>query len=474
MQFSGKITNSVLVYLSRRGWERDRLFEVTDLPVEFLRDPTSWMPAEAVENFLRTLENEFGSQANNFVVEAGHLSSELRGWGVLDSVLRMMQKPQDIFSQPHRFMSYFVSPAPPIVNVRSSDESVSFDLPIAHNEYPATVAYLSAALEGLPKFWGQERAQVTWRNASVKIAWSEAQSPLLSEASTNPRPELVESLVHGVEMAQAQMEARDLEIARLEQEVRELKGQLEKGRPAVAITDELVEGAERSALLSHLGDIRENVLRLSDYLTRAQQALTLARTAHRQDPQVLAVLKRIDWETIRSQYPWIHLQIMEGLSSAERLLSLTKTAGLSRSSGRVKIQEILDSVVARLGANGSKLLSVRQKSFIEESLSLDVDRLHVALWQMLSAAAREMGHRGEIEMMARRDDGFVEVVLAEKSSSGSREQQELPLLQGSQGLLDSDLLAAEEIINEHQGAFRVVGETPGHRQFICRWPLADN
>ena len=201
MQFSGKITNSILVHLTRRGWDRERVFELTDIPLEFLRDPTSWIEAREVESFLRAVETEFTSLAPQLVRDVGHAGVELRGWGVLDSVLRMMKKPQDIYSQPQRFISYFISPAPPIVNLRHAEDSVSFDLPIAHNEYPATVAYLSAALEGLPRYWGQELSQVAWRNTMVKVAWSTAQNPLLEVQLTNPRPELVANKTSGAPTA---------------------------------------------------------------------------------------------------------------------------------------------------------------------------------------------------------------------------------------------------------------------------------
>lgn len=463
MQFSGKITNSILAYLARFGWDRERLFEVTDIPLEYLRDPTSWIAAADVEAFLGKVEAEFHNKGENILLGAGHASSEIRGWGVLDSVLRMMQKPQDIFAQPHRFISYFVSPAPPIANLISTDEMVTFDLPISHQEYPCTVAYLSAALEGLPKFWGQECAHVRWHNTNVRVSWSDAQSRLLTAAPDNHKPELVESLVRGVEMAQAQVEARDLEIARLEHELQELK--IKAARANQPSQSDAVEslGArtgpnkgsgdlphdQRSRLQSQLDEVRENVLRLADYLTRSQQALTLARIAHRQDPQVQAVLRRIDWETIRTQYPWVHLQIMEGLNSAEQILNVREPAAAVVRAGKVNVQDILDNVVAKLEASEPSRLKVRPKSFIEGPVAIDADRAYVSLWQVLSAAAREMKYRGEVTILARLDGDHVEVVIGERGHPNPQETDELPLFRG-------------EV------------ETPGSRQFVCRWPVLEH
>lgn len=452
------------------GWDRERLFELTDVPLEFLRDPTSWIQASAVESFLRAVEAEFNAQAPHLIRDIGHAGVELRGWGVLDSVLRMMQKPQDIYSQPQRFISYFVSPAPPIVNLRHNDDAVSFDLPIAHNEYPATVAYLSSALEGLPRYWGQELAQVAWRNTTVKVGWSTAQNTLLEEPASH-RPELVESLVRGVEMAQAQVETRDLEIARLEQEVRELRAQVTKVKqPGKAASATDMASGERDQLREKLHDIRENVLRLTDYLTRSQQALTMARTAHRQDPQVQAVLKRIDWETIRTQYPWLNLQIMEGLSAAEQLLDPRPQTRVIHS-GRIRIEDLFEGVMARLDSCHEHNLRVKSQSFITHSVSVDADRLHVVLWQVLSAAARTIEHRGKIEMLARLDDPYVEISIKALGEPHKREREELPLLRGENRLQDAGLATASELVQQQKGQLIIRDEQGVSRHFICRWPL---
>jgi len=132
MLFSGKITNSFLVYLDKHGVDSEKLFELTDLPTEFLREPSCWIPAQDVEKFVASMDREFGSIFHdNLPKLVGHECHELRSWGVLDSVIKMMQKPQDLFLQPHRFLSYFVSPAPPVGNVVREEEAISFDLPIS-------------------------------------------------------------------------------------------------------------------------------------------------------------------------------------------------------------------------------------------------------------------------------------------------------------------------------------------------------
>lgn len=470
MQFSGKITNSILSFLTRKGYSRDRLFELTDVPLEFLKDPTSWLPSQAVESVLRTVDREFGNKHPGFLTEMGRAGADLRAWGTLDSVLRMMKRPEDIFNHPQRFISYFVSPAPPIGNLRATRETVSFDLPIAHSEYPATVAYLSAAMEGLPRYWGQEAAQVVWQGTTVKIQWSDAQPAFLPVTESNPKPELVESLVRGVEMAQAQMEARDLEIARLEQELREAQNLLDRRKSADLEDVEPLTISERRKLHEQLAEVRENVLRLTDYLTRSQQALTLARAAHRSDPQVAAVLKRIDWESIRSHYPWLQLQIIEALNQADQLIESRQLPLNSMSIGHIDVSNLLDSVVARLNSGSSTGVAIRGKSFIEKPLRLDGDRLHIAVLQVASHAVREIP-RGEVEILARQDHGDVEIVVHQHCEGDLPDEDELPLLRGERSFGDRELDTAAELFTQRNGSLIVQRESKGDRKFICRWPI---
>ncbi|MEO0336486.1 MAG: hypothetical protein AAF202_08830, partial [Pseudomonadota bacterium] len=60
MYFSGKVPNSVFSYLSRKSADLERLYEVTELPVELIKDPTCWLDAKLVETFLQQVEAEFG------------------------------------------------------------------------------------------------------------------------------------------------------------------------------------------------------------------------------------------------------------------------------------------------------------------------------------------------------------------------------------------------------------------------------
>ncbi|MBX7232646.1 MAG: hypothetical protein K1X29_11230 [Bdellovibrionales bacterium] len=472
MQFSGKITNSVLVYLSSNGFDRSLLYETTEVPLEFMNDPTSWIPAADVESFLAGVYRTFSHQDPDLIKHMGQRSAELRGWGVLDSVLRMIQRPQDIFAHPQRLISYFISPAPPIGNMIRESELVRFDLPISDNEYPLTVTYLTGALEGLPRFWSREMARAKWQHSTVQIDWSEKQQTFLPSEEMSPNPELVQSLVHGVEMAHAQVEARDLEIARLEEEIRELKNQAERLKRQRETHLHLnLETSERESLQKSLLEVRENVLHLTDYLTRCQQVLTIARVALRQDPQVMSALRKIDWETIRGQYPWLHLQIIENLNQADQLVNPRQIPVQSNAAGLVDVQQLLNQIVLRLQSEDPTTMIVKQKSFVDSPQPIDVEKAQVALWQVVSASVRDMDHRGELELFARRDGEFLEIQINEHGQLKRNNKEYRPLLQADHETGDATLIAAATLMKQQNGQLLIAGEKIGARKFTCQWKM---
>src|SRR5690349_16205454 len=154
MLFSCKISSAILSYFDRQGDDLTPLLESTTLPEEFLRDPSYWMKAADMEAFLQMAQTISHDDGPLFQ-KAGHAGPELRSWGVLDSVLRMMPRPQEILAQPQRFLSYFISPEPPVDHVVKTDSSIELDLPISSEIYPLVTNYLKAAFESLPVYVGK-------------------------------------------------------------------------------------------------------------------------------------------------------------------------------------------------------------------------------------------------------------------------------------------------------------------------------
>jgi len=311
MLFSGKITNSFHVFLDRHSVDSEKFYELTDLPTEFLREPSCWIPAQDVEKFIQAVDREFGPMfQESLPTLVGHQVHSLRAWGVLDSVIKMMQKPQDLFLQPARFLSYFVSPAPPVGDVQRGPDSIAFQLPISNQEFPCVTEFLRSALEVLPCYLGRNQAEVSWKQTCIEISWHDSQDGLLKEDDLSPnyKPELVQNLMQALEESQRQIED-------LRNQLSQSEGA--KAQPIPATDTEFVQG-----LRTYLTRARGHMMRLSDYLVRSQQLVTLLIGQDRMDRQVQEAMRRVDWDYVKTQSSQVAQETADLLTHFEKELNI--------------------------------------------------------------------------------------------------------------------------------------------------------
>ncbi len=256
-----------------------------------------------MERFLEIIDKEYGylSQDTPLLIAIGHSCSELRSWGVLDSVLKMMQDPQDVFGHPQRFLSYFISPAPPVANVTRSKDSVGFDLPLSPEEYPYFTDFLKASFEGMPQYTGKQQAIVTWKATRLEISWNMAQENLFEKNTeeVNIKPELIRSLIQYLEEAQTELEQKKKELIEKDKMIEELKEN--KG------SSEIHTNIEQQVMLENM---RSQFYRLFDYMGRASQLVTLLVKQDRKDRQVQEAMRRVDWENITQSLPELRSNII--------------------------------------------------------------------------------------------------------------------------------------------------------------------
>jgi hypothetical protein len=315
--FSGKVPNSVFSYLSRKSADLERFYEATDLPAELIKDPTCWLDAKQVETFLQQIEFEFGqlSAESSLMSDIGLHCHELRSWGVLDSVLRMMSDPQDMFAQPQRILSYFISPAPPVANVERTTDSISFDLPLAPEEFPYFSEYLKAAFVGLPLYASKDPAHVFWSQTRMIVKWNQSQTSLFQdvESDVNIKPELMRTLLKSLEDSHLELEENKRQLLIKEEHLQQMKEQLASKQQGV--TEEAPAEVKR---------LRDQCYRLIDYLGRAQQLVTLLVKQDRMDRQVKEAMRRVDWQKISQSLPEIRKMVQEPIGQAANSESTQK------------------------------------------------------------------------------------------------------------------------------------------------------
>ena len=262
----------------------------------------------------------------NICQKAGHEGPELRPWGVLDSVLKMMPHPQEVFNNPEQFLSYFISPRPPVDNIRREENSLSFDLPLPAEQYPLVANYLKAAFEALPLYVGQPIAKCDWSGITIQLNWSKEQKSIFGEEFVGRQvsPDLFKSLIEDLQQTQREREDLQKYISDLEVKIRDYEKRL------LSVSKDLDEEATpifpSSPVLGHMGfdqetpsyKLGQNLARMHDYMVRAQQLITMLASQGKVNPAVKEAMRRVDWEFVKAQYPRTVSESMEIVRKLDR------------------------------------------------------------------------------------------------------------------------------------------------------------
>lgn len=475
--FSGKITNSVIVFLKKNITDLSGLYELTDLSTESLQDPSSWMEAPKVEEFLRDLEQEYGHQfaGENFIEKIGHSSHDQRAWGVLDSVLRMMQKPQDIFSQPQRFLSYFISPAPPIAHIYRKKETVFFELPQVANHYPFVAEYLRSAFEALPGFMGSEMATAHWEGTKLFVSWSQKQENLFSEADDQPNlhPEFMQSLVMTLEGKEKDLEAKEQKIRELTAEVQRLSEENKNIRDSgtdeeqKAQKKEWVQALEQS-LDAYFANQRGHLVRLGDYFTRAQQLITLLVGQDRMNKQVKEAMRRVDWETVRERF----MTTLEETKEQSKIIqqSIQKFGKAKKEKVKLKDEKIpadlnslVEEALSAVETGAPVKLHIDRLLFLDRPVAVYPKKLEQALFEIMNSSVHTMQSEGRLRVVTRPKGRRVEIEI---SDTGGGDMDEDSSQLGPQ-LLNS----ARSTIQMHRGHLNVISRKGEGSTYLIDLPL---
>lgn len=311
MHFSCKITHAILTQLESEKIDLSAYFSETELPWELLRDSSYWMRAPDMEAFLERLNLSADSLSR-----AGQRTPKNRVWGVLDSVLRMMPQPQEIFQQPEKFLSYFISPEPPIENLRRFESGLSFDIPLPAEQYPLVTAYLKAAFESLPLYVGQPSAQCDWSDIHFKIQWPLRQQSILNDASNelNISPQLMQDVIRQLQQSSRELEEKNRELQRRNEELTRLAS-VEKKQSREVVQQDF---SQFEFMQKPVHQVAQNLSRLHDYMVRAHQLVTLLTAGQKQSPGIKEAFHRVDWEIVKNQYPQLILESLETLKKINK------------------------------------------------------------------------------------------------------------------------------------------------------------
>lgn len=312
MHFSCKITHAILTHLESEKIDLSQYFSEHDIPWELLRNSSYWMRAPDMEAFLERL-----SLSTETLVQAGHNTPKNRVWGVLDSVLRMMPKPQEIFNQPEKFLSYFISPEPPIENLQRTNQGLSFDIPLPAEQYPLVTTYLQAAFESLPTYVGFSLSHCEWKDIHLQITWDDSQQVQLMEEDIHQiSPDLMQDVVNELQQSSKALEEKNRELQRKNEELIQAMKLAQSTARGLSTTIKAEDFSEFEFMKQPIHHVAQNISKLHDYMVRAHQLVTLLTAGQKQTAGIKEAFRRVDWDIVKDQYPKL---ILESLDTLKKL-----------------------------------------------------------------------------------------------------------------------------------------------------------
>ncbi len=269
MELSSKITRSVYLYLEGKGEVAGETLEASGLSPEAALDPERWLAASSVETFL---ECALSSEVNFSPKEVALRAPDLKGWGLLDQVLRIVQSPVEIYQQPEKFLSYFIRPDLPVEWIKKSESLSSFLVPISSDEFPLVSEYLSGALEVIALFSGSEMARVDWEKHTISVDWTTNQESIFLETQpVNFKPQIYKDVVEIVEKQQSEL---------------------------CQLREKLVEPTYTTSAPEVLDELKA----LQDYFLRSRQLVSLLKAQSGEQKWFKEAVKRLNWDELQALF----------------------------------------------------------------------------------------------------------------------------------------------------------------------------
>lgn len=314
MYFSCKITNAILNYLESEKIDLSGIFSEIeseiDIPWEHVRDSSNWMRAPDMEALLERIITD-----HQILILAGHTTPKRKVWGVLDSVLRMMPRPQEIFQQPEKFLSYFISPEPPVENIMRTETGISFDIPLPAEQYPLVTTYLKSAFEALPMYVGLDAGNSRWQMMHFELDWPATQQSILTDEPHQVSPQLMQDVITQLQNSSRELEEKNRELQRRNEELLRFPvGNLKKSEVQISSQN----FSEFDFMKKPVHQVAQNLSRLHDYMVRAHQLVTLLTAGQKQSAGIKEAFRRVDWEIVKNQYPQIILESLATLKTLNR------------------------------------------------------------------------------------------------------------------------------------------------------------
>ncbi len=484
MQVSCKVSYSVIVYAERQGVQLESFFESYETPVEILKDPSCWISVRKMEEFLTEISQLMNLSApEKSLREIGQYNYELKAWGVLDSVLKMVESPRDIFSQPDRFLSYFLTPYPELKIEKLEDNRIIFEL-TAEPVVPLVLSYLIGAVEGLPLYMGMPLAAIDRLNPKrFQITWHDDQESLFDEQEKMRRqfhPEIVESVIRSLKDQQQDSSSESQQPSMANEAFEKMVSiEVEKRMGEWLVLQKDFDAS--------FFKIKNDFYKMYDYFTRAQQLITLISPSARK-ASVREAMRRVDWDHVQKEFP----RMVEG--ACDTLLAMkdsikrplaqpssgenTKTETLPaetplQSENSVSprkstnLNDLIDSVVEKLTL-GKHFLKIDKQLMLDKEIPLEAESFADALTDLLNQSISQSTRGTEVQITTRPLGGSkIQIEIKDSGLGFAPEKLEHIFSERS----DRNLLRSQQIIQKHRGQISISSEQGIGSTYLIELPV---
>lgn len=475
MLVSCKVSYSTLVYVEQQGAQLGGFFEKQDTPVEFLKDPSSWLPIEKLESFLRHLCDHLGYEdGESFLRDVGRSNHQLRAWGVLDSVLKMVESPRDIFSQPDRFLSYFLSPHPEVKILKQESETIAFQLAKANTDFPLIDAYLIGAVEGLPYYMAKPMAKIDFKDEVYYLQWEDEQESLFTEEEKTRRqfhPDMVQSVIDSLHEHQQSLEKTKMNSSRRSQ-VSMSQGEFEdKVREQVHL--QMSHWLEQRQLFEEtLFKVKNDFYKLYDYFTRAQQLVTLIGGTARK-ASVREAMRRVDWPYVQKEFPDMIESACDSILSLKEAINHIEERGLTPQSSLsektpVDLNELIDGVIESLPI-GPRHLKIDKHWLLDKKIAVDPKSFSEVIENILNSSIERSRNGSEVRVVTRPNGRKVEIEITDTGQGF--EEKDLKNIFSESDCPEVNLKHSQNIIRNHDGDISISSQYGEGATFLIELPL---
>ena len=493
-EVSCRIANSILAYTKDQKKNTDHLLRDLDASLEHLQDANSWMSMELCDVLFERVASLFYD--DQIIYKIGRQSCKLGGWGVLDSVFRMIGDPKLIFHQSRKFISYFYKGIDLRV-VEKSDFHVLIEFH-ADSKHERHLQYLQGAFESIPTYWQLGHAfsqkistfqyEFRWENKQEFFGRKDAQVSLSPQLIQDTLIQL-EKTISLIEKKNRQLEEKNEELiksnTKLKETVKE-KIQSEKmasiGHLATGVAHEM--NNPLGFVMSNIGRAQEYALKLKEMIfsyekgfqSLVEQGHTPALTAH---DAVQKFFKEKEMDYVLEDFPKLLEESQEGLNRVHQTLKdLHNFARVAPEQMELSnLHEGIDSTLRLLRHELKNKVTVTKEYGQIPKIRCNLSKLNQVFLNLFMNAVQAIQDQGELKIRTEHEKNFVRVYISD-TGCGIDPKQQYKIFEPfystkTQGQnMGLGLSTAVSIVKQHGGNIQVESQPGLGTCFTLTLPMA--